>query len=203
MPTISDGNSKLGSIPNINLPPIKACRADFGDRHPPCAPTCYALKAWRMYPETRAAWNGNLEQAQRDLAGYFADISKWLLARRSPPPFFRWHSAGDILSEGYLLGIVEMARLHRSTRFLCFTKQHAIVARFWGRIPGNLSLVLSAWPGLPVHNPRGLPVAYMRPREGTEPRLTGCEVKCPGDCRECKACWSLARTGRNVVFDQH
>jgi len=51
MVKISNGNTKLGRIPNISLPPIKACGKDV-----PCKSDCYALKAYRQYPATRKAW---------------------------------------------------------------------------------------------------------------------------------------------------
>lgn len=54
---VSNGNSKLGSIPNISLIPGKDC----GDV--PCKAQCYALKAWKQYPETRAAWKRNSRTA--------------------------------------------------------------------------------------------------------------------------------------------
>ena len=207
---ITPGNRKLGRIPNVSLSPIKACRACFGGKAPPCAKTCYALKAFRMYPDTQACWNHNFEEAKRDLLGFMRSIVQQIQAKRQAPRWFRWHVAGDILSREYLAGMVYVARECPNTKFLVFTKQHAIVNDYYSTEllfvkdrPANLTIIFSAWPGLPLVNPIGFPVAWMRPAERTglsEPRIPANALECPGHCDTCGACWGLKR---DVVFDQH
>ena len=53
--TISRGNRKLGAIMNVSTEPIKCCPKGI-----PCAQGgCYALKSYRLYPDTRKAWAKN------------------------------------------------------------------------------------------------------------------------------------------------
>lgn len=90
---ISAGNTKLGSIPNVNLPPITTCEEQV-----PCAVNkgCYAIKAFRQYPNVRNAWNNNLKVYQLNSNFYFTSIINQLRKIRHLPRF-RWHSSGDIV----------------------------------------------------------------------------------------------------------
>lgn len=199
---ISEGNSKVGRIPNLSLIPIKACGACFGNCKPPCAKQCYALKAWKQYPDTRAAWTLNYTLARKDLNAFFEGI-RVELAKRRKLPFFRWHVAGDILSPEYLEGMVYLAELFPETKFLAFTKQYRIVNEYQNDLPPNLTIVFSAWPGLTIENPKRLPVAYMIPENGEEPRVTKRTIRCPGNCESCGMCWDLPRLKRDVAFNEH
>lgn len=94
MVKISSGNIKLGSIPNINLPPILTCNKDV-----PCASDgCYALKAYKQYPNVRSAWHHNLEEFKRDSVKFFNDVTSQLKKKKSLRRF-RWHSSGDIVDQ--------------------------------------------------------------------------------------------------------
>jgi len=195
MVAISAGNMKLGKkIPNVSLIP----GGDCGDV--PCTGDgCYALKAWRQYKETRAAWKRNSQLARRQSDAYFNQVRGFLERKR--PEWFRWHVAGDILNQGYLENMKQLAREFPETKFLCFTKRHEL--RF-GKVPGNLAIVLSFWPGwgnLSRARKKGLPVAWMQ--DGTETRAPKNALQCPGSCEQCAACWNLKRIGLDVVFNKH
>lgn len=89
---LSHGNTKLGNITNINLPPILSCAYGV-----PCSSSgCYAKKAYRQYPNVRNAWNWNFNLYKTDSNDYFASIIKQLKRKRHLDRF-RWHSSGDIL----------------------------------------------------------------------------------------------------------
>jgi len=91
---ISNGNIKLGNIPNINLPPILTCYNSV-----PCASEgCYALKAYKQYPNVRSAWHNNLEEFKNDSDKFFNDTIK-ILKRKKTLKRFRWHSSGDIVDQ--------------------------------------------------------------------------------------------------------
>lgn len=202
---VKKGNSKLGkTVWNISLSPGKSCGAV------PCARECYAMKAYRMYPSVKKAWDGNLAEALQEPGhfGFFDSIESHLLRAKKLPRFFRWHVAGDILSEAYFRGIRRVASRFPTVKFLVFTKKHhhvnAVVAEEKAKgfdLPANLSVVFSAWPGLQFENPHGLPVAYMQ--DGTETRVPANAIECPGQCDSCGMCWSLASIGRDVVFHAH
>lgn len=187
---ISPGNMKLKNIPNVSLTPCVTC-AD----NAPCKNKCYAMKAFRMYPSVKKAWNENTEIAKSNPVKYFDDIVDYLLRKR--PKYFRWHVAGDIPNQSYLGMMKHIARLFPNTRFLAFTKKHDLE---FSDIPGNLQIVYSLWPEWGSKKV-GMPAAYMQ--DGKENRVNGTEIICPGSCADCKVCWHLSEIGKDVVFNVH
>ena len=192
---ISKGNRKLGRMINVSMTPIKACG---NCKH--CARKCYALKAYRMYTDTKIAWDHNFELAKSDPVRYFQGIVNALKAktRRGKGCFFRWHVAGDILSQSYYNDMVRIASMFPLVSFLCFTKMHDLD---FSRKPANLQLIASMFPGMPVptrYATRKLPIAWMQ--DGTEKRIPVDAVHCPGSCDNCKLCFD---TTRDVVFNAH
>ena len=187
---ISDGNSKLGKIPNISLPPVKAC-----GNCEECAKDCYALKFFRMYPTVRNAWSGNWNCYKKSPVDYWDSIRQYL--SKKAPKYFRWHVAGDVVDQDYLDKMSEIARDNPDTTFLVFTKMYELN---YANVPDNLSVIISAWPGKELFNPSGLPVAYMQ--DGHETRVENA-IECPGLCQTCGMCFQLQKLGKNVVFDKH
>ena len=61
MAHISLSNSKLGSIPSINLPPIVTCRPDA-----PCKSTCYACNGRFRFKNVKQTLESNLEEWKAD-----------------------------------------------------------------------------------------------------------------------------------------
>lgn len=200
MAILSPGNIKLGKMPNVSLPPIVSCNG-CGEY---CGTKCYSMKAYRMHPAVREKWDKNLELAKTDIKGYFSHIFDEILRKRKMPKFFRWHTSGDILSVEYLKGMIIIANALPSTKFLCFTKQYALVNEAINNgeeIPDNLQLIFSAWPGLSMQNPFNFKVAWMQ--DGTETRVPESAFECPGSCETCSACFSLSKIGKDVVFELH
>jgi hypothetical protein len=119
--------------------------------------------------------------------------------------FFRYHVSGDIPDADYLGRMVDLARKIPGTEFLAFTKKYDLVNDFLTRdeIPANLHIIFSAWPGMEMNNPHGLPVAAVI-FKGDEPR-DGWKV-CPGSCASCAArgvgCWEL-KHGETIAFYEH
>lgn len=190
---VSNGNSKLGSIPNISLIPGKDC----GDV--PCKAQCYALKAWKQYSEVRSAWRRNSRTAHDNPDAYFAQLRDYLT--RKSPRWFRWHVAGDILDQPYLESMKAIAVDFPAIRFLAFTKRHDLDYR---KLPANLAIVFSLWPSwgsLSKARKLGLGIAFMQ--DGTEKRVPSNAIECPGNCENCAMCWHLKKIGRDVVFHKH
>lgn len=197
--SISRGNSKIGKTLNVSLPPIVTCR-----KNAPCAKDCYANNhAYRLYPGTRAAWDGNLEFYRTAPHVYFGEIHE-AIRRSRTCKLFRWHVGGDIPDVDYLCSMITVAHANPKVSFLCFTKQYEIVANFAKtHIPRNLRIVLSMWPGLKV--PKGLehlPKAWMHDCKDPDKRIPKSAEACPGACEACGLCWGLGM-GQSVYFDKH
>ena len=186
---ISDGNSKLGKIPNVSMTPIKSC-----GNCKECSKDCYALKAYRMYPNVKNAWDINYDAAKTNIDGYFNAIDLYLT--KTSPLFFRWHVAGDILSQEYLNKMKALAKKHTGTKFLAFTKMYNFN---YSRLPANLTVIFSVWPKVKMSR-KHMPKAFMQ--DGTETRVSNA-IECPGRCDSCGMCFNLKDLNKNVVFIKH
>lgn len=196
MTIISVGNMKIGPVPNVSLPPVKACI-----KNPPCARECYAQKAYRLYPTAKAAWDKNLELCRRSRQQYFGDIATHL--ERHSSKLFRWHVAGDILDWYYLKRMMTIAEQFPDTQFLAFTKRHALLQRALGSVPENLVLHASMWPGWgDLAVVAGYPKHWLQTKDGWETRCPDDAFLCPGSCPECQyRCWY--RQDMNVITLKH
>ena len=193
--SISDGNMKLKGIPNISLRPVVDCG---NCRY--CAGSCYARKAYRAYPGVKKAWTKNGKAFRReDYGSLYEEIAEYL--ERKNPRWFRIHVAGDFLSQGHVDFWRMVAADFADIKFLAFTKMFDL--DFWPK-PGNLQIIASMWPGLTYFNSPHLdilPKAWMQ--DGTETRIPGNAIECPGQCDTCGMCWHLSDIGRDVFFSIH
>lgn len=190
--SVSQGNKKIGSIPNWSIIPVRDCPNCKACKH-----TYYALKAWKQYPGVRKSWTENSKLAHK------LDLSPVVeyLAKRSPK-WFRVHVAGDFFSREYLMLWIDIAKRFPGTRFLAFTKAFDIVNG--AQVPPNFQLILSAWKG---QCPDGVgPVAYAGESsdyDGKHGNRASKAILCPGSCEGCMVCWSLGKAGRDVRFELH
>lgn len=191
---MSEGNSKIGKVQNISLPPGSSCRDEHGNI-PPCYNNgCYARKAFRMYPSVRTAWSNNINHYLADPVDYFRQIRDAV-----KPGLFRWHVAGDIVDQDYLEGMISVAIYNQDTRFLCFTKKYWLG---YSGVPENLQIVFSAWPGYPLPDQDKFPIAWLE--SDIRRPLDGYYLRCPGQCTECgHKCWTALDAGIDVVFKKH
>lgn len=187
---ISEGNMKLGKVPNISLPPVVTCRDKV-----PCRNRCYARKAYRLYPNVKKNWDENLEFYRWDSDRYFGEIRIWL--SKNNPEYFRWHVAGDCPDGRYLVEVLEIAQDFFDTQFMMFTKRWDLLKN--GTLPENLAIILSMWPRLKNPEELDFPRAWL----STDKRKPAHYFKCPGKCDVCYRCWELVRLGYDVVFDPH
>ena len=135
---ISAGNMKLGKMPNFSLAPGVTCSREA------CATCftegCYARKAYRLYPQTKAAWDRNTDLALHDLTDLQAQLVKYFTKNR--PNYFRLHVSGDFVSPEYTAMWRAIAARFQETHFLAFTKQYEMVRAIdW---PINVAIVFSA-----------------------------------------------------------
>lgn len=195
--SISAGNTKMGAVPSVSLPPIVTCATGCT-----CAKKCYAAKLCRIRASVRNAYQRNLDILTADPASYWRQIEAAVMVNR----FFRFHVSGDIVSAEYLGRMVEIAQRNQHCQILAFTKQYAIV-NAWiaenGALPENLKIIFSAWPGMDMENPHALPVANVI-FKGRAPEEHW--KICGGNCTECACrgvgCWQL-KSGEHIAFYEH
>ena len=195
---ISSGQRKAGNVMNVSTVPAQGCPKGI-----PCATGgCYALKAYRLYPDRHKGWDRNERIATSNPDAYFLQIAERVA--KNKPRLFRWHVAGDILSADYLRGMCRIAENNPNTLFLAFTKAYSIVNKYEGsgrQIPNNLSVIFSSWPGMKFANPHGHRVAWMQ--DGTETRVPEDAIWCSGNCETCGLCYDLPKVGRDVVISKY
>ena len=183
---ISLRNTKLGNIPNINLPPGITCVPDA-----PCQKLCYAKKAYNSYARAtcRPAWDENLAIFQASQADYFKQIEEWI-GKKKTLSYFRWHASGDIVNAAYLFGMIRVAQLHPTVHFMAFTRRSDLILEYPGDIPKNLKLVRSVWLDEDLTMVEGMPFFKVAAKD----KVLEWPQKCPGKCDECVACWHLGAT---------
>jgi hypothetical protein len=184
--SISRGTTKMGRVLNVSLTPIESCPPGI-----PCAKDCYGRRACRR-PKTAAAWARNLAIYRSDPTRFWAEVNAHLTINR--PDLFRSGVAGDMPDQAYLQAFYDTARAHRGTKFLAFTKNHAL--DFRGR-PRNVSIVLSMWPGW-GDTRKKMPRAWLDDPANPDPRIPADAIRCSGRCENCGICWDLAQLGRDV-----
>ena len=199
-PRVSTSVSKLGgAIATINLPAVITCREDA-----PCYKQCYARRGNFAFKGVKGGIQKNLDAYLENPEGFFKIIDAEL--NMIPYRFFRYHSSGDIVNEQYLDLMCKLARKHKGTKFLCFTKKYEMVNTYLDvhRKPSNLILVLSNWDEWKCDNPHNLPTSYVKFNDKTE--IPKKAISCSGFCGECvnteSNCWNLKK-GQSVYFKKH
>lgn len=198
---LSTGNSKLGRIPNISMPPILSCR-----RHLlPCRELCYAAK-FMGRTAVRQGWLHNYWLWQTHPARFMEALKRYLLQKR--PARFRYFVGGDIPDMDFWDFVISLGYMFPKTAFLCFTKRYELVATSPNPVPENLSVYISRWPecealeSVYASLKRSLaqyPCAIMQGKEAPRRRWPGARP-CPGSCATCTLCF---KGKMSVVFEQH
>lgn len=199
--SVSSGNSKLGVIPSISLMPVIDCGNCAA-----CRKSCYDLRSDLIYKQTIWSRAANSAILHADPERYWRELDAWLTLYY--PRAFRYHVGGDIIDNDYLRHMVDIAHKHSDIQFLVFTKMFRVVNAYCNggnEIPGNLHIVFSGWPGLPMCNPHNFPTAHPIFADGETSAPDGARL-CTGNCTACLSsktmCWTLNR-GEAVVFPAH
>lgn len=196
---ISPGNKKMGLIPSLSFPPILSCAPSV-----PCKKDCYAMKAWRLYPQTRAALGGNMTYYFENPVSFRIELLDFF--KKKKPEYFRFFVSGDLPDKDFLQCVDHVCESFPETSFLIFTKRHDWTLEHYKTFtkPSNLKVMLSSWPGYSLPEPKEtpFPIAFMQ--DGNESRfpLYGPFTRCPGSCQDCKLCFDV-HNNSNVVFYKH
>ena len=195
--SISKGNSKMGTIPSVSLPPIVTCKNCES-----CSHKCYANKLCRIYPSVKIAYDRNLSILKEDRDAYFTQVKAVVMINR----FFRFHVSGDIIDIDYLDRMVKIARECKHTEILAFTKNYEDCNEYFKthKKPRNLHLIFSLpFDGASIDNPNNFPTAAVI-LKGNEPKES--YKVCGGNCTECACrgvgCWELKK-GETIAFKEH
>ena len=195
--SISKGNSKMGAIPSVSLPPIKTCPAGV-----PCAVKCYAAKLCRIYPTVKKAYENNYQLLINNELDYWYQLQQAAKTTK----YFRFHVSGDIVNYSYFNWMVTTAEMIPDTTFLAFTKQYDIVNNYidlFGSLPDNLKIIFSEWGNQKPYNPHNLPTAAVI-FKNTVPAENW--KICGGNCSDCACrgvgCWELKK-GETIAFYEH
>lgn len=195
--SISKGNSKMGEIKSVSLPPIITCAENCT-----CAKKCYAAKLCRIYKNVKESYNRNLDILNNNPVEYWEQVNDALSVSR----FFRFHVSGDIPNYQYLTDMINAAKNNPHCDILVFTKRYWMINKALDgglEIPQNLHIVFSEWEGMAMDNPYNLPVAHVI-FKGQEPQDNW--NICGGNCLTCakvnEGCWKLGK-GEHVAFYEH
>lgn len=197
---VSTGNTKMGKVASVSLPPLKYCYHCKGV----CDKDCYALKSWRLYKSVRKAWGENDLLMIENIMAYGDSLVDWLTRHKSYK-LFRWHVSGDIPNYAYLKMMCDvMARLPHITSW-AFTKNYEIVNEYLDNgeiIPDNLTMIFSNWGTFECYNPHNLPQCVVIESIEEFPINEPGAFLCGGDCQNCTICRNLKR-GHKVYIIKH
>lgn len=198
--SISRGNSKMGAIPSLSLPPFVTCSPAACKL---CGKKCYARRITARRKTVREAYERNLYILKNEPEKFWREVNSAMTVTTH----FRFGVSGDIESYDYLEHMVELTRKNKHCEVLCFTKQFDIVNKYLKhhRLPKNMHLIFSAWKGLEMNNPHNLPEAHVFYRDGTTTAKDGAKY-CSMNCYDCavakRNCWSLQK-GEQIIFKEH
>lgn len=205
--SISNGNSKMGPIPSVSLPPVITCR-----KNAPCLKECYAIKLCKLRPTVKSAYDRNFEIYKNDPDIYFLQVS----AAMKTTKYFRVHVSGDIPDAEYFARLVDVVRENAHCTVLMFTKQFEIVnayiqeqfknwkiSRVNQIIPENFKIIFSNWNDWKCENPYNFPTTNVIFKNTVIPD----DWKiCGGNCQQCACrgcgCWEV-KNGETIAFYKH
>ncbi len=201
--SISRGNSKMGAVPSVSLPPVKTCSPEAVKY---CGRKCYVKRyVMRRQKTVGAAYERNLYLLNNEPEKFWREVN----AAVAMTTHFRFGVSGDIPDMFYFIRMIETAEKNPHCEILCFTKQYNIANCYLTsskvKLPSNFHIIFSAWKGLPMENPHNLPEAHVFYRDGTTTAKDGARY-CSGNCYECALtnanCWSL-KQGEQIIFKEH
>ena len=170
-----------------------------------CAKSCYDLRNDFIYKEVINTRAINSAIYHEDPERYFKEIDGYLDYRFHRA--FRFHIGGDIQDKWYLDKMCEIARKHKDTKFLAFTKMFDVCNEYLDEgnvIPENMHILFSGWLGLKMDNRHGFPEAHPIFESGTSAPEGA--LLCTGNCTEClkedRLCWSIGK-GQAIGFLAH
>jgi len=155
---------------------------------------CYAMKGQYRFSSVQAAQYTRLESLN-DLRWVEAMVTLIKGAH-----YFRWHDSGDIQGQAHLEKIFQVCRRCPDTKFWMPTREAKLIRQNNGRIPGNLTIRVSATmvDGTPSKAFNNTSTVHF------EEKAVGFSCPAPkqgGECGDCRRCWS--KRTKNVSYAYH
>lgn len=194
---VTFGNSKM-SIPMFSLPAIQCCPGSTEQ----CRKFCYAMKAQRLFVQTREKRQRNYELSMTE---HFEEIIISELGL-SIIPYVRIHDSGDFYSQEYLEKWYRIAEVYPERQFLAFTKNFALD---YSKRPKNLVIYYSIFADTDKEVIKNLDKkikkAYATYHKDIHKQrygrvYTGSAKKCKGYCDTCLICF---KNSHSVYFPLH
>lgn len=183
---ISTGNTKMGNIPSVSLPPITTCPENV-----PCAKICYCMRPYMK--NARKVWENNYFLYEDDPDSYFEQLKKFL--DKHSPEVFRWHVGGDIPDQKYADMMADLM-YGRSTRFLVFTKKYNFDLH--QEELSNFKVKYSVYGSFTTNK---TPKAYIFEDIDSGSVVPDLNTKkCVGKCDSCYICWYY---DYDILFKKH
>lgn len=188
---ISTGNRKLGKCLNVSLLPVITCPDCKG-----CARACYAIRSALRFPAVMDGYARNTAIMMREPLRYWAEVRE---AIRRHPSFnaFRFHVAGDVLTEDYARHMFAVADEFPRVTFWTYTKNVRVLTMH-GR-PRNLSIMQSTGFGVPFDSRLRAQFHCVRAGQSAPAGV----YHCPGHCAECVKAGRGCPVGENAWIDEH
>lgn len=197
--TLSKGNTKLVANEKEafliwNLPARLTCPQSTEQ----CRKYCYAMKAERLYPQTRESRQQQFKASQsrtflKDMINTIEYYSN-LPSIKGKKIFFRIHESGDFFSRNYLLQWLWIANKFPNIQFLAYTKSINFVDQLLEEgysIPLNMVIRFSIWSdtnnySLQLAERHNMVTFTALPENEINSKNM---VTCPGSCKYCKKCY--------------
>ena len=116
---LTDSNKKVKGY-LFSLPPVKSClNCDS------CKSSCYALKAYKQYPNVKNLWDSNFNLVKNNLKQLERDLTKQLTKisfQKKHKRVVRIHQSGDFYSTKYIKLWLKLAAKFNNILFYGYTK---------------------------------------------------------------------------------
>lgn len=159
---VSQGNMKLGNIPQFNtLPgdePLKLksgqvltnIKGTCGGCCDDCKKTCYAIRSARLHHNSNiAAWGKNTVIIRNEPEKVKREIKEF--CQKNVVKYFRFHTSGEFESIEQIKLYCEICNENDDVIFYVYTKRFDLIFKYFvidgNKVPDNFVINLSEWHG--------------------------------------------------------
>jgi hypothetical protein len=203
--TLSQGNTKLVGTDKEafliwNLPAISTCPFSTSS----CRKNCYAMKAQRMYANTRESREESFIESigSSFVPDMINTINHYLTkggkkGAKGKKVYFRIHESGDFYNQEYFNKWVVIANNFPEITFLAYTKSVKYVKETKYNIPPNFTIRYSIWEDTKLEERYiaeclNLPTFTAIDKADFANQIAEKEiVGCSGSCETCKSCYKM------------